>query len=243
MGSTGIVVRSRTTVNGSGIQREPIKGTISQWENPLRRREVEPNIEHGALYDENGKPIIGYKGERHSVAVDRRVLDTPNATFTHYHPDKSFGGTLSMQDLKVFSRSNLRELRAVSGQGQLYSIRANGNVDREGLRKWINSNQKMAQKNFNQAYSRALKEATTPLKSGPHKGEVKLTTRRTVRGEDGQRREVRTVTYRKPMTQQQAINYARATSVGMFDRMYGKALSRYGVTYTSTKAGRNYGRR
>jgi hypothetical protein len=45
------------------------------------------------------------------------------------------------------------------------------------------------------------------------------------------------------MTQQQAVNYARAYSVGMFDRMYGKALSRYGVTYTSTKAGRNYGRR
>lgn len=233
MGSTGIVIRGgRLGARGGDVQREPLKGTISEWENPLRRREVEPNIEHGALYDENGKPIVGYKGERHSVAVDRRVLDVPNATFTHYHPDKSFGGTLSMQDLKVFSRSNLRELRAVSGQGQLYSIRAGANVDRQGLAKWIQSNQKLAQKNFNNSYKSALKQATTPLKSGPHKGEIKLVNRITGK-----------VTYRQPMTQQQAVNYARAYSVGMFDRMYGKALSRYGVTYTSTKAGRNYGRR
>ena len=228
MGSAGIVIPR----NPGDIKREPITGTVSQWENSLRRGELSPDIEHGALFDANGQPIVGYQGERHSVAVDRRVLDMPGATFTHFHPDQSFGGTLSMQDLKVFARSNLGELRAVTNQGQLYSIKAGSNVDRQGLAKWVQANQRLAQRNFESSYRSALKQATTPLKTGPHKGEVKLVNRTTGK-----------VTYRKPMTPQQAVNYARTYSVGMFDRMYGKALSRYGVTYTATKAGLRSDRR
>ena len=242
MGSSGrgLVVPRRNS--SRRLNLEPIRGGINEWENATRRG-AESNIEHGALYDRNGNPVIGYKGDRHSVAIDRRVLNTPGATFTHIHPDKSFGGTLSMQDLKVFARSNLKELRAVSSQGQLYSIRANENIDRKGLAKWVKSNQKIAQKNFEQSYDRALREATTPLKTGPHKGQVRLTSRQTVRDENGNRKEVRKVVYRAPMTRQQAVNYARTYSVGVFDRMYGKALSKYGVNYTATKAGRNSDRR
>ena len=233
MGATGIVIaRGGAGGKRAKIKYEPLAGRIGEFENPYRRGDVEHDIEHGALYTETGEPIVGYQGDRHSVAVDRRVLEVPNATFTHFHPDKSFGGTLSMQDLKVFARSNLKELRAVSNQGQLYSIRSNGNVDRKGLSQWIRSNQKLAQRNFESSYKSALKQATTPLKSGPHKGEIKLVNRNTG-----------AVTYRQPMTPQQAVNYARAYSVGMFDRMYGKALSRYGVTYTATKAGRNSDRK
>lgn len=227
MGSSGIVI-PRTP---GSVKREPISNNISAWENALRRGDVNPDIEHGALFDKNGNPIVGYQGDRHSVPVEARVLQS-DGTFTHFHPDRSFGGTLSMQDLKVFARSNLSELRAVSGQGQLYSIKAGDNVDRQGLARWVRSNQRLAQQNFESSYRSALKQATTPLKSGPHKGEIKLVNRNTGK-----------VTYRKPMTPQQAMNYARAYSVGMFDRMYGKALSRYGVTYTSTKAGRNSDRR
>ena len=241
MGSTGLVVPRGGRLSGK-IKREPITGNMSSWENALRRGEVNPDIEHAALYDRQGNPIVGYQGDRHSVPIEQRVLQS-DGTLTHFHPDQSFGGTLSMQDLKVFAQSNLGELRAVTNQGQLYSIRANSNVDRQGLAKWVRSNQRLAQKNFNNSYRRALREATTPLKSGPHKGEVKLTSRQTVRDANGNRREVTKVTYRKPMTAQQAINYARTYSVGMFDRMYGKALSRYGVTYTSTRAGRNSDRR
>ena len=225
MGSTGIVVSS------GRVRLEPITGGVSGWENTFRRGENEPNIEHGALFDKDGNPVIGYKGDRHSVAIDQRVLQS-DGTFTHYHPDKSFGGTLSMQDLRVFARSNLNELRAVSSQGQLYSIKANGNVDRAGLTRWVNKNQKLAQRNFARSYESALKQATTPLKSGPHKGQIKLTNSTTGK-----------VTYRAPMTQQQAVNYARTYSVGMFDRMYRKALDKYGVSYVSTRAGRNSDKR
>jgi len=226
MGATGIVIPRPGSARGR-IQYEPLAGRVSDFENGFRTGEVNSDIEHGALYDAQGNPIVGYRGQAHSVAVDRRVLETPDATFTHLHPDKNFGGTLSMQDLKVFARSNLRELRAASQQGQLYSIRANANVDRAGLAKWIRSNQKLAQRNFNRSYESALKQATTPLKSGPHKGQIKLVNRTTGK-----------VTYRQPMTNEQAVRYARAYSVGMFDRMYSRALSRFGVTYTATKAGR-----
>ncbi len=223
MGATGTYV-PRTS---GKVEYEPITGTLQKWEAGIRRNQVQEDREHGALFDRNGEPIIGYRGTRHSVAVDRRVLDNEGASFTHYHPDRSFGGTLSMQDLKVFASSKLGSLRAVSNQGQLYSITAGQNVDRQGLAKWVRANQKLAQQNFRRSYDSAIKAATTPLKSGPHKGQVKLVNRRT-----GQ------VVYRDPMTPQQAQSYARQYSVGMFDRMYSKQLSKFGVTYTSTKGGK-----
>ena len=228
MGATGAYIPKPGTKAARAIRREPIKGNINEWENSLRRGDIELDREHAALYDKDGKPIVGFQGDRHSVAIGKEINNPDGVTMTHYHPDKSFGGTLSMQDIRVFATTPIREIRAVSGQGQLYSLKAGPNVDRAGLAKWVQSNQKLAQKNFNNSYKSALKQATTPLKSGPHKGQIKLTNRVTGK-----------VTYREPMTKQQAINYARTYSVGMFDRMYGKALSRYGVTYTATKAGRN----
>lgn len=220
-GKSGIYVGEKGSIN-----YEPIKGNVTEFENALRTKQIVPTIEHGALYDKDGNPIVGYQGNEHSIPVDERVMQV-DGTFTHYHPDEHFGGTLSMADLSVFSKSNLNELRAVSSQGQLYSIKADKNVDRKGLQNWIKVNRKMAQKNFENSYKSALKKATTPLKSGPHKGQIKLTDPKSGK-----------VTYRQPMTPKQAANFARKYSVGMFERMYKKNLSKFGVTYTSTKGGK-----
>ena len=218
MGSTGIHV--------GNPNYEPITGRLGDFENDFRQGNSNVNIEHAALFDSNGEPIIGYVGERHSVAVDNRALNTPGATLSHFHPDKGFGGTLSMADLKLFSKSQLGELRAVSKQGQLYSIKAGQNADRQGLAKWLKRVEPIAKKNFNNSYEKAFKTVTTPLKSGPHKGEVKITDPKTGKS-----------VYRQPMTPVQARNFARQYSVGMFDRMYSKNLSKFGVTYTATKGG------
>ena len=217
-GSKGILV-------GGVVKMEPLSGGVGDFENYLRQGGGNVDVEHGALYDENGEPIVGYLGEEHSVNVDGRVTKTENGTFTHFHPNNDFGGTLSMQDLKVFAKSKLKEVRAVSRQGYLYKIEANKNADRDGLRKWINKNQKLAQKNFESAYNGAIKAATTPLKSGPNKGKVKLVNKSTGK-----------VVYRNPMTPEQAQKFARKYSVQMFERMYNKALSKYGVKYTGTKS-------
>jgi len=220
MGSTG----AKGILVGGDVKREPLIGAVGDFENYIREG-GKGDVEHGALYDANGEPIIGYVGDADSVNVDDRVLNLQDGSFTHYHPDKDFGGTLSMQDLKVFADSQLKELRAVTSQGYLYKITANKNIDRDGLRKWVNKNQKLAQKNFESAYRSALKAAVTPLKSGPNKGKVKLVNKKTGKA-----------TYRKPLTPKQAVAYARKYSVQMFDRMYNKALSKYGLKYTATKS-------
>ena len=93
---------------------EPLAGTEQEWENSIRTGKVSGDVEHGALYTKDGEPIVGYLGEAHSTPVDHRVFDVEGASFTHYHPDKAFGGTLSMADLKVFSESKLDNLRAVT---------------------------------------------------------------------------------------------------------------------------------
>lgn len=209
------------------------KTTLSNWE-ARTKKEAEGigggKVETAALFDKNGKAIDAYIGDAHQVNIDPKKLNNPEtegATFTHLHPNNALGGTLSLQDLKVFAKSNWGEMRATSKQGQLYSIKANPNADREALLKWVNSKSKILNKNFRASYDRALKAATTPLKSGPHKGEVKLVDRTTGR-----------TVYRKPMTPQQAYSYARQYSVGLFDRTYGKNLKKMGFDYIATKAGK-----
>ena len=220
LGKSGIIV----TKDKGKIKYEPITNDVHGFEDGLRKGEVSLDVEHGALYDKDGNPIVGYQGNEHSIPVDERLLQVQGGTFTHFHPDKDFGGTLSMADLRTFSKSQLNELRAVSGQGYLYSVKATENLDRDKLEKWVNKNQKLAQKNLNAAYESALKKAVTPLKSGPHKGKVKLTSPSTGK-----------VIYRNPMTPKQAVAFARRYSVQMFDKMYKKNLSKLGLTYTATK--------
>ena len=226
MGSRGL---EGTLVIGGPVNLEPITGTLDMWESGIRQGML-ANLqqEHGALFTADGEPVIGYGGDEHTIHLDDRVLNLEGGTFTHYHPDPNFGGTLSMADLGVLAQSKLGELRAVSSTGQLYSVKAGQNADREGLARWIKMNRKLAQRNFEKSYDAALKAATTPLKSGPHKGQVKLVNRQTGK-----------VIYRNPMTPQQAATYARQFSTGMFDRMYQKALTNFGFTYTATKAGKN----
>lgn len=227
MGSSGRGGGGGIILGGKSVRPIPITGTLTQWESPTRRG-VDQNREFAAFFDSDGNPVIGFEGSRHSVAVNPRYLDVEGGVMTHNHPDNDFGGTLSMQDLKVFAKSKLSELRAHSEQGQLYSVKASENADRAGLLKWVNTNQKLMQQNFERSYDSAYKQATTPLKSGAHKGQIKLTNRRTGK-----------VIYRQPMTPAQATRYARQYSVGQFDRTYKKNLAKFGITYTSTKAGKN----
>lgn len=220
---------------GGNVRHLPITDRIGDWESRTRREASQNvgggNVEVGALFDKDGNPIDAFLGQRHYVNVDTNKFNNPeteDATFTHFHPDSKFGGTFSMADISVFATTNWGEMRAYTQQGQVYSIKAGPNADREALGKWAKRNNKLFQRNFNNSFDRALKEATTKLKSGPHAGKVKLTDRKTGR-----------VTYRDPMSPQQADAYARQVAVGMFDRTYKKNLEKFGFTYTKTKSGRS----
>lgn len=217
MGSSGILL-------GGDTNQIPVTGTLQEWEEKTRAGE-DRKIETATFFTASGEPITGFTGDEHSVAIDPRYLKVDGGIMTHNHPNNDFGGTLSMQDLKIFAKSALNEVRAYTEQGQLYSVKAGPNADKAALAKWIKTNQKLMQRNFKRSYQSAYKQATTPLKSGPHKGQVKLVNRRTGN-----------VTYRAPMSEAQAARYARQYSVGAFDRMYKKNLGQFGFTYTSTKA-------
>jgi len=229
MGSTGVVIARG---NSGKVKPLPITGRMSQWETRTARDAAKGpkkgRVEVAAIYDKDGNPVGAYQGERHSVSMPDRALQVPGGTLTHLHPNDYFGGTLSITDLKTFSKSQLAEVRAYSKQGQIYSLREGANADKKALLNWARRNEKMIQSNFNRSYESALKQATTPLKSGPHKGQIKLVNKRTGK-----------VTYRQPMTPAQADKYARTYSVGMLDRTYRKNLEKFGFNYTSTKAGKN----
>ena len=218
MGASGILITSEPNF-------EPITGDMGDWESALRRGDVNPNIEHAAYFDKNGNPVIGFEGDEHSVGIDRKhIFDVPGGTMTHYHPDKDFGGTLSMQDLWLFAKSGWDEMRAVTSQGYAYSVKANAKTNKKGLEKWVNSKKKLMQRNFNRAYAASIRQATTPLKSGPNKGKVKLVNHTTGK-----------VTYRKPMTKAQATKYARTYATNMFDASFKKNLKKFGVKYDKAK--------
>lgn len=227
--------------------RLPISGNIRQWErrtlNEINQGPEEGRVEVAAMFDTSGNPIDAYVGDRHSVSFDVRKLNAPEtegATFTHMHPNSNFGGTLSLQDLKVFARSNWGEMRAYTKQGQLYSIKANENVDREGLKKWLNSKESIIKKNFAQSYEKALNDAQKTLKSGPNAGKVKIIDKVTKRTDkNGKERTKIIYKYVKPMTDAQAAAYARQVSVGSIERAYRNGLAQFGVTFTKTKGGKS----
>ena len=219
---------------GGTVRHLPITEGMREWEvrseREARERVGNGKVETGALFDKNGNPIDAYIGTKHSVNIDPSKINTPEtegAVFTHLHPDADFGGTLSLTDLHTFAQTNWGEIRAVSKQGQLYSLKAGPNADREGLRKWVQSKNKMYKKNLANSYESSLKRATTVLKSGPHKGQIKLIDPSTGKA-----------IYRQPMTDAQAEKYARTYAVGMFERTYKKNLSKFGFTYTKTKGGK-----
>lgn len=217
MGASGILL-------GGPFQQIPVRGNLGENES-YTRGGADSKTESAIFFNAQGEPITGFAGDEHSVHIDPRYLQTPGGVMTHNHPDNDFGGTLSMQDLKVFANSQLGEIRAISEQGNVYSLKAGPNADRAGLARWVKAEQKLMQRNFQRSYDSAYRQATTPLKSGPNKGKVKLVNRRTGK-----------VTYREPMTEAQAVRFARQYSVGAFDRMYKKNLGQFGFTYTSTKA-------
>ena len=222
MGSSGILL-------GGSFKQIPVTGTLEDWEKSTREGR-DKTTETATFFTQSGEPITGFMGDEHSVHIDPKYLQVSGGVLTHNHPDNDFGGTLSMQDIKIFADSQLSEIRAYTEQGQAYSLKVGKNADRDALKRWVKTNQKLMQQNFARSYKSAYKQATTPLKSGPHKGQIKLVNRRTGK-----------IVYRQPMTDAQATRYARQYSVGAFDRMYQKNLSKFGFTYTATKAKNIYG--
>ena len=182
--------------------------------------------EYAVVYDPNSGEIpVVYEGDRHSVNV--RPLDTERegATLTHFHPDRRFGGTLSTQDLRMFTNSQLAEIRAVTSSGQVFGVRAGANANRQGLSNWLRSRNNVLQRNFRQSYTAAMRRALEgrTVRHVSPTGKISWTLRR-----DSNGNVVR-------MNREQALAYARQVSTGAYDRAYRNALERFGFTYYKRK--------
>lgn len=226
---------------GGNVKPIVVKDGIDKWETTLRK-EIEQGIGQGekvvvAIYDADGNPVTGFIGNRGDeyVNISRRSMKVPDATFTILHTNDTFGGTMPLSELKVFSKSAWNKMDATTKQGMLYSIQAD-KVDKNGrnytdaelaqnkkkLESWVNSKSSILNKNFKRSYDKTLKDAMTPLKSGPNKGMVKITV-------DGK------TVYRKPMTEKQANAFALRKSFKMLENTYSKNLKDLGFTYKAKK--------
>lgn len=227
-GKSGIQIVSNTS---GRVKELPIvsKDGLDTWEKGIKNNDYETAV----VFDKDGVPVFAFEGDAHSVAIPQKATQVEGGVLTHNHPDKYYGGTLSEADIRNFANSKLDEMRAVQSDGTTYILRAKPNLDRDKLRRYINKNQKLMQKNFEGAYTKALKQATAaPIASGKNKGKIKLTVPS----------QGKTITkYVNPMTPEQAQAYARTYSVGIFNRTYKKNLNKYGVEYVvkKSKAGSN----
>ena len=223
MGATGIHLGSAHEL--------PItsQGDLDAWERENRKK----GIEYAVVLDKDGKPLTAFSGDEHSVGIRPEVLDWEGVTFTHNHPDKSFGGTFSTTDLNTFAKSKWAEMRADTGQGVTYIIKETPNSDKQKLLNYTRSQGKLLAKNFRNSYESALKKATTVYKDKNGNEYVKLK----VLGKDGKIKTVK----RPPMTPAQADKFARQYAVGLYDRTYEKNLKKFGFDYVvkKSKAGSN----
>ena len=190
-------------------------------------RGFKKDIEYAIVYDPKN-PNIGvmYEGNYHGVSVRPEELDKSGWTVTHYHPGNRFGGTLSMQDVRFFTNSQLGEVRAVTRQGWSYSLKAGPNADRKGFNAWAKRADNVLKKNFARSYDAAAKRAAegrTVMKRSPS-GKIYYTYKRDANGNIVK------------MNSDQAATYARQVSVGLYDRTLQKNAEKYGFTYTKTKS-------
>ena len=242
MGSTGYSGSGDLIIGGGNIMELPVAGKMyrddyingllqrgnkAQSNNPLT------NAPHEEMYifDKNGTALAGFTGGSGSVSIRGNTLQYEGAEGYHNHPG-SFGGTLSLTDLKTFSQSKWSSITAVDAQGRQYTVKAGANANREGLRKWATNQGRVLERNIQNSYKKTVTQATTPLKSGPHKGMAKISvTKRNANGKT-----VTKTSYIKPMTPAQADKLGRQVATGMFDRAYKKNIAKFGFTYTKKNA-------
>lgn len=99
---------------------------VKQREENLRSLEnniMKNGYETCYITDNKGKVIATFKGDENSAKVD--ILAVNGAVGTHNHPLASDGslGMLSTEDIDCFVNGNMFEMRAITKDGRLYSIK------------------------------------------------------------------------------------------------------------------------
>lgn len=112
--------------------------------------------EEGAIFDKDGNVILRLKGKEHSIIVDQEDLrKMNNKVFTHNHPS---GNTFSAADIfSGFGKAKVAELRAVTPDGIVYSIKPLENASTSKLLATFDTTQKKAIRTFKEGVDRKFK--------------------------------------------------------------------------------------
>lgn len=119
-----------STTSGSNEQptmSHVARMTVETVEAPIRNL----HYENGYIVSKDGTVLAELTDESvDSIRIPIEGHDWSNTIFTHNHP---WGVGLSIDDTAVAMRTNMREMRAVTGAGLVYSIRRTGDAWPETL--------------------------------------------------------------------------------------------------------------
>ena len=91
------------------------------WEDEIRV--LNPKVEHGAVFDADGKMLWSGEGTRKGVSIPDEFL-RPGYQVTHSHPGTNF--QLSAADVALAIDRNLGYVRAFTADGRWTEVRTNG---------------------------------------------------------------------------------------------------------------------
>ncbi|MBQ3311678.1 hypothetical protein IJG72_06335 [bacterium] len=129
--------------------------------NDKNLRKIEKEImtlehEEGIIFDKDGNVLEKIGGEKHRVIVNEEILrKMNNKIFTHNHPS---GNVFSSDDLfSGFAKASLRELRAVTPDGTVYSLKPMEGSNIKKLLPEFEQTEKKALRTFKESVDRKFK--------------------------------------------------------------------------------------
>lgn len=140
----------------TGTARKAIVG----WE----EKRANMKVEYAFATDKDGNSLGSeMRGGKGSVRVPYHYHDTPDGAFTHIHPrgDGLMGGTFSGTDLRNFSRTSGKTVRAVAKEGT-YSISKGKNFDSAGFESFV----RKAQSDCHNKYGSSINKLNAKAKNG-----------------------------------------------------------------------------
>ncbi|SDZ37589.1 hypothetical protein SAMN05444416_1291, partial [Thermoactinomyces sp. DSM 45892] len=99
------------------VKKYQIPETVTKFEDEIRNH----SKEHGQFFDKNGNPVSDVVvGSEKSISLSDYKHLAKDATFTHNHPKN---GPFSLEDLITAKGFDMAEIRAVTPNGKIYSMK------------------------------------------------------------------------------------------------------------------------
>jgi hypothetical protein len=122
----GQLIRRGTEAERRYVEpKDPYKNrTMADYEDAIQKL----NYERAGVYDKDGNQIFEKGGQKNHVNFTGREMGyLPGNTLTHNHPGNhsngQYGSSFSDADIRLFSYNGLQEIRAITVDGRLFSLK------------------------------------------------------------------------------------------------------------------------